>query len=246
MGDFDIVIIGAGVVGLAVASELAQSTVNKNTLVLEKARSFGQETSSRNSEVIHGGMYYPANTLKARLCVEGRRLLYEICEKQNIPCKKIGKLIVATENEELTALDEIRAQGELNGVEGLRLVSGPELKKMEPNLFGIAALFSTETGIVDSHRMMEYFLQSAQGKDVMVVYNSQVSDIAKMDYGYKITVKNNDEILEIKSSVVINCAGLDSDTIAKLAGIDLQKNKYELHYCKGQYFRVGFGRAKLL
>ena len=246
MGDFDIVIIGAGVVGLAVASELAQSTVNKNTLVLEKARSFGQETSSRNSEVIHGGMYYPANTLKARLCVEGKRLLYEICEKQNIPCKKIGKLIVATENEELTALDEIRAQGELNGVEGLRLVSGPELKKMEPNLFGIAALFSEETGIVDSHRLMEYFLQSVQGKDVMAVYNSQVSDIAKMDYGYKITVKNNDEILEIKSSVVINCAGLDSDTIAKLAGIDLQKNKYELHYCKGQYFRVGAGRVKLL
>jgi L-2-hydroxyglutarate oxidase LhgO len=246
MEDFDIVIIGAGVIGLAIASELARSAVNKSILVLEQACSFGQETSSRNSEVVHGGMYYPAHTLKSSLCVEGRKLLYEICVKQDIPYKKIGKLIIATENEELPALDGLREQGKSNGVSGLRLVSATELRQMEPNLNGIAALFSEETGIVDSHRLMEYFLQSAQEKDVVVAYHSLVFAIAKMGCGYRITVKNNEEILEINSSVVINCAGLDSDTIAELAGINLKKYKYELYYCKGQYFRVSSGKTKLL
>lgn len=246
MEDFDIIIIGAGVVGLAVASELAQSKVKKSILILEKAHSFGQETSSRNSEVIHGGMYYPSNTLKSCLCIEGRKLLYEICKEQNIPHKKIGKLIVATEKEELPALDNIREQGEANGVDGLRLISAAGLKGLEPNLFGISALFSEETGIVDSHRLMEYFLYSAESRDVMIAYNSEVYDIVKMVHGYKITVKNNKEILSINSSVVINCAGLDADRIASSAGIDLKKYKYELRYCKGQYFRVSLSKAKLL
>jgi len=246
MEEFDIVIIGAGAVGLAIASELSSSTVNRSILVLEKARTFGQETSSRNSEVIHGGMYYPSGTLKACLCIKGRRLLYEICRKQNIPCNKIGKLIIATEKEELTDLEKIRIQGESSGVEGLRLLSDSELKKMEPNLFGKAALFSEETGIVDSHRLMEYFVYSAQRRGVMVAYNSIAGNISKTDRGYKIMVKNNKETLEINSSVVINCAGLDSDEVAKSAGISLKEYKYELHYCKGQYFRVGSIKAKLL
>lgn len=246
MENFDIVIIGAGVVGLAVAGELAESSAKKNILLLEKADSFGQETSSRNSEVIHGGMYYPSDTLKSRLCVEGRRLLYEICEKKNIPHKKIGKLIIAVDNEELPALEAIRRQGESNGVEGLKMISGVELKKMEPNLSGIAALLSEETGIIDSHRLMKYFLQSAQEKGVMVAYNSEAARIDKIVSGYKITVKNINETSEIESARVINSAGLDSDAVAKSAGIDLKKNKYELHYCKGQYFRVGSGKAKLL
>ncbi|PIQ87170.1 MAG: FAD-dependent oxidoreductase [Candidatus Omnitrophica bacterium CG11_big_fil_rev_8_21_14_0_20_43_6] len=246
MEEFDIVIIGAGVVGLAVASELAQSTVNKSILVLEKADSFGRETSSRNSEVIHGGMYYPAGTLKADLCVKGRRLLYELCAKQKIPCKKIGKLIIAVEDKELADLEGIHRQGKLNSVEGLKMISGTELKKMEPNLNGISALLSEETGIIDSHRLMEYFLQSSKDKGVTVAYNCEVVGIDKINSSYKIMAKNMDETLEINSTVVINCAGLDSDIIAKLAGIDLKKNKYELHYCKGQYFRVATGKAKLL
>ncbi len=246
MENFDIVIIGAGVVGLAVACELSQSSVNKNILVLEKADSFGGETSSRNSEVIHGGMYYPSGTLKVSLCVKGRRLLYEICAKQNIPCRKTGKLIIAVEKEELPVLDGIRRQGELNGVEGLRMITGGELKKIEPNLNGIAALFSEETGIIDSHRLMEYFLQNARGKGAMVAYGSEATGITKSESGYKISVNNNNEALEIKSTIVINSAGLDSDTVAGSAGIDLKKNKYELHYCKGQYFRVTSGKAKLL
>lgn len=233
-------------VGLAIASELAQSGANKNILVLEKADSFGRETSSRNSEVVHGGMYYPSDTLKVSLCVKGRRLLYEICAKQNIPYKKTGKLIIAVEKEELSVLDGIRRQGELNEVEGLRMITGGELKKIEPNLNGISALFSEETGIIDSHRLMEYFLQNARGKGAMVAYGSEASGITKSESGYKITVKNNNEALEIRSAVVINSAGLDSDTVAGSAGFDLKKNKYELHYCKGQYFRVTPGKAKLL
>lgn len=246
MENFDIVIIGAGVVGLAVASELARSTSDRSILLLEKSDSFGQETSSRNSEVIHGGMYYPSGTLKADLCVKGRRLLYEICVKQKIPHKKTGKLIIAVENEELAVLDGIRKQGELNGVEGLRMVSGAELKETEPNLNGIAALFSEETGIIDSHRLMEYFLRSAQDKGVMVAYNSEVVGINKTGNGYNISVKNAEESLELRSAVAINAAGLDSDKVAESAGVKLKENKYELHYCKGQYFRVNPAKAKLL
>lgn len=246
MEEFDIVIIGAGVVGLAVASKLSGSTTNKSILVLEKAHSFGRETSSRNSEVIHGGMYYPTGSLKACLCIRGRKLLYEICGKQNIPYKKTGKLIVASEKEELPDLEKIRIQGDSNGVGGLKMVSGLKLKKMEPSLSGIAALFSEETGIVDSHRLMEYFLISAQRNGVVVAYNSEAGDISKTDRGYEITVKNNAETLKINSQMVINCAGLDSDTIAKSAGIDFKKYKYELHYCRGQYFRVSPGKTKSL
>ncbi len=150
------------------------------------------------------------------------------------------------EKEEFPALENIRKQGEFNGVEGLRMVAEDELKQMEPNLKGIAALFSAETGIIDSHQLMEHFLQSAKEKGAMVAYNSETVGINKMDSGYKITVKNINESLEIKSAVVINSSGLDSDAVAKSAGIDLKKNKYELHYCKGQYFRVGLGKAKLL
>lgn len=246
MEDFDIVIIGAGVVGLAIASHLAKSAVNKNILVLEKADSFGRETSSRNSEVVHGGMYYPEKTLKAVLCVEGRNLLYEICEKNSIPYRKIGKLIIAAEKEELLGLERIYAQGKTNGVEGLRMVSGFELKEMEPYLKGEAALFSEQTGIIDSHRLMEYFLENAREQGVVISFNCEAVEIFKSESGYRVTVKNMNETLEINSAVVINCAGLDSDKIAEFAGIDIKKCNYELHYCKGQYFKVRPGKAGFL
>jgi L-2-hydroxyglutarate oxidase LhgO len=246
MEEFDIIIIGAGVVGLAVANELSSLVRNKNILVLEKAQSFGQETSSRNSEVIHGGMYYPQDTLKARFCVKGRISLYQLCKKYGIPHKKTGKLIVATEKEELIGLEKIYQQGKINGVEGLKMVSGSELKEMEPNILGIAALFSEETGIVDSHCLMEYLLQSAQERNVLVSYNSEVSGIHKNGCGYKVMVINNEERLEIRSFVIVNCAGLDSDKIAESAGIDINKYQYVLHYCKGEYFRVNPVKARLL
>lgn len=244
MENTDIIIIGAGVIGLAIAAELSKK--HKNIILLEKLDSFGRETSSRNSEVIHGGMYYPSGTLKAKMCVEGRPLLYELCEKAKIPYRKTGKLIVATENEEISALDNLFAQGKSNGVSGLRIVEQPELKVMEPNIAGILALYSAETGIVDSHRLMQYFLDTAKDNAVTVAFNSDVIAIDKAKDGYRIQVNNNNENIELQANFVINCAGLDSDSIAQIAGLDIKRNNYELHYCKGQYFRVSGNKSGLI
>ncbi|MCX5713877.1 MAG: NAD(P)/FAD-dependent oxidoreductase [Candidatus Omnitrophica bacterium] len=239
-----ITIIGAGVVGLAIARELSKS--HKNVIVLEKLHSFGQETSSRNSEVIHGGMYYPTGSLKARLCVEGRHLLYEYCLKYNIPHKKIGKLIVATESEEVADLEKLFSLGKDNGVEGLRILNGKELSIMEPNLSGVAALYSPETGILDTHRLMQSFYDSAKSNGAIVAFNSEVIGIEKTNDGYSISVRNNEDLTTLETDMVINCAGLDSDRIAEMVGMGINNLNYRLHYCKGQYFRVSPSKSRLI
>ncbi|MFA4889393.1 MAG: NAD(P)/FAD-dependent oxidoreductase [Candidatus Omnitrophota bacterium] len=244
MDEVDIAIIGAGVVGLAIAAEL--SSKHKNIVVLEKQDRFGQETSSRNSEVIHAGMYYPSASLKAKFCVEGRQLLYELCDKKNIAHKKIGKLIVATNNEEANALEKLFCQGKENQVEGLRMVDQAELRRIEPNLKGIAALYSPETGIIDSHQLMQYFFDTAKANGALVVFNAEVTGINKINNGYNLTIYNNAESINLATQVVINSAGLDADSIAELAGLDIEKLNYKLYYCKGQYFRVNAARAKLI
>lgn len=236
MDKFDIVIIGAGVIGLAVAKELSDNS--KKVLVVEKNDTFGQETSSRNSEVIHGGMYYPRQTLKANLCIEGSRLLYEACQKNHIPFRRTGKVIVVTENQELCLLENIFKQGKDNGVSGLKMLTRQELKRMEPNVFGLAALYSPQTGIIDSHCLMRYFLGIARKKEAIVVYKCEVIGIENAGKGYKLKLRDSDGVSHVKATTVVNCAGLDADTIAGMAGIDIDKSGYRLHYCKGQYFRV--------
>jgi len=193
METVNIVIIGAGVVGLAIAAELSKKY--KGIVILERHNSFGQETSSRNSEVIHAGIYYPKDTLKAKLCVEGRALLYEICLKNNIPFKKIGKLIVASDKDEIPALEQLFQRGKDNGVDDLQLIGADDLRKMEPNVNGVAALYSPSTGIVDSHRLMQYYLHIAQSNGVTVAYACEVIDIKKNIKGYAVAIKNNNETL---------------------------------------------------
>lgn len=244
METVNIVIIGAGVVGLAIAEELSKKY--KEIVVLEKHNSFGQETSSRNSEVIHAGIYYPKDTLKAKLCVEGRALLYEICQKYNIPFKKIGKLIVASEEDEIPPLEELFKKGKDNGVDDLRLINIGDLKKMEPNVNGVVALYSPSTGIVNSHRLMQYFSDTAQSNGVTISYGSEVIDIKKCVNDYEVAVKNNNEVCSLNTKIVINSAGLDSDRIAEMVGIDIDRSNYKLHYCKGQYFRVNHSKSHLI
>ncbi len=244
MEKIDILVIGAGVVGLAVAKEL--SCIRKDIIIIEKNKSFGQETSSRNSEVIHGGMYYPSGTLKAELCINGRHLLYQLCNEKKIPHKKVGKLIIATDKNELSALEAILAQGKSNEVKGLQIITEAQIKRLEPKVSGIAALYSPETGIIDSHALMDYLLTAAKDNGATIAYNAEVAAIKKNNDGYRVTIRNNEEIVEIKALVVINCAGLDSDIIAGMAGIDILKEKYNLHYCKGQYFRVKIEKSKLI
>ncbi|MCX5696510.1 MAG: NAD(P)/FAD-dependent oxidoreductase [Candidatus Omnitrophica bacterium] len=242
--DPTITIIGAGVIGLAVAWELSKKF--EDVFVLEKKKTFGQETSSRNSEVIHGGMYYPSGSLKAKLCVEGRHLLYELCKKQMIPHNRMGKLIVATEKEEINVLENLFKLGEANGVEGLRMLDRKELKVLEPNVEGLAALYSPETGILDTHCLMQYFYDHAKSNGAIVAFNSEVTGIEKTFDAYSISVRNGRDLTALGTDMVINCAGLDSDTVAEMAGMGVDKLNYRLRYCKGQYFRVNSSKSRLI
>lgn len=240
----DILIIGAGVVGLAVAREL--SFENKNIVVAEKNKSFGQETSSRNSEVIHGGMYYPATSLKANLCIQGRRLLYQLCQDNGIAHRKVGKIIVACEKEEIPALEKIFEQGKINKVDGLRFMNKEQIEELEPKVSALAAIFSQETGIIDSHQLMEYFLFAAKDNGISVVYDAEITALRKNRDGYEAEIKNSGEVITVAARTVINCAGLESDAIAAMVGIDVAKEEYRLHYCKGQYFRVCTEKSKFI
>ena len=241
----DITIIGAGVVGLAIAAQLAHR--DRVVFVLEKNERFGQETSSRHSGVIHSGIYYPAGSLKAKLCVEGNRLLYELCGKRGIGHKKLGKLIVAASSEETGQLQKLKEKGQRNGATGLKLISRSELKEMEPNVEGVAALLSPSTGIIDSHALMEHFAARAKDGGAEIAYRKKVVGLEKVSAGYKVAVEENDKgKFSFDTRILINCAGLQCDKVAELAGIDIDRAGYRLHYCKGEYFTVGGGKNRLV
>ncbi len=232
MENVEITVIGAGVVGLAVASELSRKY--ENIVVVEKHGSFGQETSSRNSEVIHSGIYYPEGSLKTRLCVEGAELLYRECEEYSIPHKRLGKLIIATDRSELKSLEVLLEKGSKNMVKDLALLDMQEVKRIEPNTNAIAALYSPNTGIVDSHSLMKHFFKKAEDRGVLFALNSDVEQINKEGDGFIVGIKQ--ENYQFRSKVVINCAGLSADYIAGLAGIDVAGSGYKLKFCKGSYF----------
>jgi L-2-hydroxyglutarate oxidase LhgO len=236
LAEIDVAIIGAGVIGLAAASEIAQR--GKEVFVLEKNHSFGLETSSRNSEVIHAGIYYPEDSLKTRLCVEGKSLLYELCEMNGIAHKRLGKIIVAVKENEVTQLEKLYAQGEKNGVEDLTLLSQTELKKLEPNIEARAGLLSPSTGILDSYSLLKFLYNQAREKEAEFVFNTEVIGIEKAGTKYKVQIRDQDGISAFVAHVVVNSAGLNSDKIAQLAGIDIAKAGYELRYCKGEYFSL--------
>ena len=228
----DITIIGAGVIGLAIAAEIARPDLS--IFILEKNHAHGGGISSRNSEVIHGGMYYPPDSLKASLCVEGNRMLYEIAGKNHIPHRKTGKLIVAVKKEEEEDIVRIHASGRSNGVTALEFITQKQISDMEANIQALVALYSPDTGIISVHDLMNYFLVSAQNKKAQIVCNTKVTNIEKEARHYRIYSQNTQgESFEFSSAVVINAAGLESDTIANMAG-----GNYQLHYCKGDYCSI--------
>ncbi len=229
---FDITIIGAGVIGLAVAEELSRRF--KDVLLLEKNDSHGQETSSRNSEVIHAGIYYPEGSLKALLCVEGRKLLYEACEKRNIPFRRTGKLIVATKPEEEGALEALLGKAQLNGVDDLLLLSGRVVHSLEQEVIASAGLLSPSTGIIDSHRLMRSLLVGAAQQGVTTALRSCVTAARFDGVLYDLEVNGGD--YRVSTRVVVNSAGLQSDRVAALAGIDVDREGYRLKHYKGSYF----------
>ncbi len=243
MDTTDITIIGAGVVGLAIAAELATS--GKEIVVVERHDRFGRETSSRNSEVIHAGIYYPKGSVRARLCVEGRRRLYEICEREGIPHRKVGKLIIALEESHLPVLERLQRKGEENGVEGLRLVSREEVHRLEPHVFARGGLLSPETGIIDSHRLMAH-LEHRASSGATFAYNCEAVSLEKTAEGYRVGIREPDGAsYDFLSRLVINAAGLGAEAVARLAGIDTASAGYAIHPCKGEYFRVAGAGAKV-
>lgn len=231
-----IVIIGAGVVGLAIAAKLSEKS--ENVYVLEKNSKFGQETSSHNSGVIHSGIHYPKNSLKARLCVKGNSMTYDLCEKYRIPHKKLGKLTVAVEDEEMGELERLMRQGEDNGVEGLKFLEKEEIKKLEPNIDVARALFSPSTGIVEPDELMSHFYAQARKNGAVFAMETEVTGLRKVEEGYETTGVSVGEKFTVTAKTVINCAGLYADRIATMVGLDVDKLGYRLHPCKGDYFRL--------
>ena len=231
MDQTKITIIGAGVIGLALAAELSKKY--KDIVLLEKETTFGQGTSSRNSEVIHAGIYYPKGSLKAKLCVEGSRLLYKYCQEHDIPHKRLGKIIVALNSREVRQLEELMNKGKGNWARDLRFMMGAELARFEPGVKGVKALYSPNTGIIDSHLLMKALEKEAQGNGCLLAYGSAVRGVRYEREEYALNI-NGEESL--KTKILINSAGLGADQIAAMAGIDIVKKKYRLHLCKGEYF----------
>ena len=241
--DTEITIIGAGVIGLAIAEQV--SGEHKNVFLIEKHLSFGQETSSRNSEVIHAGIYYTRNSLKAKLCVEGKWLLYDYCKKYEVPYRNCGKLIVATSEKEIDIIEGIRQTAIRNGVNDLVMFGKEQIAELEPNIFAVKAIYSPSTGIVDSHSLMKQYETNAINNGCQIVYGSEVTGIKQIQNGYKIELLDADkEKYSFTTRIIINSAGLTSDKISEMAGI--KDDNLKILFCKGEYFRINPPKNKLI
>ncbi len=231
----DCVVIGAGVVGLACARALALA--GREVIVLEAAGAIGTETSSRNSEVIHAGIYYPPGSLKAVSCVKGRQLLYRYCEQHGVAHRRCGKLIVATEAVQIATLHRIQAHAAANGVDDLRLLTAGEARAMEPALRCVAALVSPSTGIIDSHGLMLAYQGEAEERGAMLALHSPVIGGSVEAGGVMLDV-GGAEPMRILARTVINSAGLMAQRVtAAIRGFP-QDLVPPCHYAKGNYYSL--------
>lgn len=235
METVDAVVIGAGVIGLSVARALALS--GRETIILESANAYGTETSSRNSEVIHAGIYYPQGSLKARLCVEGKERLYRYCSERHIPFSKLGKLIVATNPEQVATLNEIKTKAERNGVDDLQWLTREETLVREPCLSCEAALLSPSTGIIDSHGLMLSLLGDLESAGGVLALNSRFENGCSVDDGFELDIGGTDP-MRLKCNILVNCAGLAARDVAlKLKGVPTAKVP-KSYIAKGNYFSL--------
>eukprot|EP00741_Cyanophora_paradoxa_P012188 tig00020603_g11776.t1 len=231
------VVIGGGVVGLAVAARLA-ACAGGSTLLLEKCAKVGMETSSRNSEVVHSGIYYPPASLKTRLCIRGRHLLYETCERHGVPHRRLGKWIVAQDDEEAAFLSRMHEKAASLGVP-TRFLSEAERQRDEPLVRCKEALLSPETGIVDSHALMMHLEGAAEAAGGAVVTGTEVTRIERDGDSYLVhTKQSGDEDFTLRARTVVNCAGLHADKVARAAMGEATPPEYRLRLCRGIYFGV--------
>ena len=237
MNDADVLVIGAGVVGLAIARAL--TLAGRSVVVVEARGAFGEETSSRNSEVIHSGIYYPTGSLKARLCVRGRAMLYAFCEARGVAHRRCGKLIVAAEDRELEGLQALERKGVENGVEDLRMLSGAEARALEPALSCVGALHAPSTGIIDSHAFMLALIGEAEG--VAIAYRAPFLSAQVAPGGFVAEI-GGAEPMRLAVGALINAAGLSASRVARaIEGVD-SRFIPETLYAKGNYFALS-GRA---
>ncbi|MCR9097497.1 MAG: NAD(P)/FAD-dependent oxidoreductase [bacterium] len=240
---FDVVVIGAGVVGLAIAARLASE--RRSVLVLERETGIARGVTSRNSEVIHAGIYYPAESLKALSCVEGRERLYAWCESRRVDHRRTEKLIVATAPAEVPTLESLLDKGRTNGVVGLELIDASACRALEPSVRAHAAIRSPVTGIVDAHGFCASLLAEAEAKGAILAVAKNVVGLARGSAGWRVEVRAEGEpsVETISAGSVVDAAGLDADRVAALAGIDLDAHRLRQHPCKGDYFVLGPGKA---
>ena len=234
----DCVVLGAGVVGLACTRALALA--GRDVLLLEAAEGIGTGTSSRNSEVIHAGIYYPTGSFKARFCVQGRERLYAYCSERGVPYSRLGKLIVAADEAEVPTLGTIQAKAAANGVDLIPLAAAAA-RAMEPQLRCAAALHSPMTGIVDSHALMLAFQGEAEDAGALVAFHARVEGGAVADGGIRLCVGGK-EPMELQARALVNAIGLHAPDLARtIEGIPSQTIP-RAHLCKGNYYTL-LGRA---
>jgi L-2-hydroxyglutarate oxidase LhgO len=229
------VIVGAGVVGLACAAVLARR--GETVAVLERNRKVGQETSARNSGVIHAGLYYPTGSLKAALCIAGRDRVYARCARGGLPHRPCGKIVVATDDAEVTRLAAIHRQAVSNGAGEVALIDAAEIRRRVPAVQAIAGLWSPRTGIVDAHALIDSYRREAESLGAMIVVDHAVSRIARRSDGWQITARTATGVVaELRATWLVNAAGLDASRIAALAGLDIDALDLRQKPCKGDYF----------
>lgn len=240
--DFDALIIGAGVVGLAAAEKFSRQ--GKSVLLVEKENRIGTGVSSRNSEVIHAGIYYPKGSLKSKLCIEGKHLIYDWCGKHNVNYANMGKYIIAASEEELCKIESIRATAEDAGCAGLTLQTKAEIESSEPAITCYGGLFSPTSGIVSAHDLMDSFKAKAEEQGTDFLFNSKIVSTQKnsQSTGYMVDIKDSsEEITQVEVGVIVNCAGLYADEAAKTLGIN--EESYKQKFVKGNYFRLSGKRG---
>lgn len=236
----DAVVIGAGVVGLACAYELSQRL--DSVLVLEREIGPGREISSRNSGVVHAGIYYPGDSLKTKLCIEGNRRLYQWCETHEVPHKHTGKLIVATSAKDEQRLRAMARHAKDVGAGELRLMTGSEASEQEPELRCAIALHSPTSGVVDVHELIASLVHQINEADGMIVYHTAVDEIRRSQDGWVIqTTDTTGSQMELEARRVINAAGLSALDVAAKSGLPEAERPWRLYPCKGSYFALGAG-----
>lgn len=231
MDHTDIIVIGAGAVGLALAARLS---ADFSVVVLEKEESFGRHTSSRNSETVHSGIYYPQDSLKAQLCLRGNELIYRFMEENDIAHSRCGKYIIASSEDEIPEIERLFKNGTANGVPGLRMTDGTEIEKAEPQVRAVAGVHVPTAGIMNSYELMKRLETIAKDNGALFSYRSEVCSIKKLNEGYEVTTTAGDSIM---AGAVFNCAGLFSDKVAESAGMDIDSMNYRLSFCKGEYYK---------